>query len=141
MRSYITLGTNDMSRAVKFYDAVMDTFELKGRATNGEADWEDWSAWGKENHKGIFEEVLWLCGKPYDGMPATRGNGTTVGFSVNSWQEVDRFYAAALANGGSSEGAPGLRLNVAPDFYAAYVRDPDGNKLATVCEGFTEPQN
>ena len=50
---------------------------------------------------------------------------------------VDAFHAAALANGGTSEGAPGLRLLYNPDFYAAYVRDPDGNKLAVVCRGFT----
>jgi len=59
---------------------------------------------------------------------------------ARSWKEVDEFYAAALANGGTSEGAPGLRLQYNPDFYAAYVRDPDGNKLAAVCRGCTEPQ-
>ncbi|MFM9835320.1 MAG: VOC family protein [Methylophilaceae bacterium] len=141
MHLYITIGTNNMIRAMKFYNAVLPIFELKGRATNGEADWEDWAGYGKENHEGLFEELLWLCGKPFNGNPATHGNGSLVGFKVNSWNEVDRFYAVALANGGTCEGAPGLRLNVAPDFYAAYVRDPDGNKLASVCEGFTESQN
>jgi len=58
-----------------------------------------------------------------------------VAFSARSWKAVDEFYAAALANGGSSDGAPGLRLDYAADFYAAYVRDPDGNKLAAVCRG------
>ena len=56
---------------------------------------------------------------------------------AKSWCEVDAFHAAALAHGGTSEGAPGLRLAYNPDFYAAYVRDPDGNKLAVVCRGFT----
>jgi predicted lactoylglutathione lyase len=56
---------------------------------------------------------------------------------VRTWAEVDTFHAAALAHGGRSEGAPGLRLQYNPDFYAAYVRDPDGNKLAAVCRGFT----
>jgi hypothetical protein len=59
---------------------------------------------------------------------------------ARSWKEVDDFYAAALAHGGSSEGAPGLRVQYNLDFYAAYVRDPDGNKPAAVCRCFTEPQ-
>jgi hypothetical protein len=53
---------------------------------------------------------------------------------------VDAFHSAALAHGGISEGAPGLRTHYNPDFYAAYVRDPDGNKLAAVCRGITAPQ-
>lgn len=60
-----------------------------------------------------------------------------VAFKAGSWTEVDVFHAAALRHGGTSEGAPGLRLQYNPDFYAAYVRDPDGNKLAAVCRGFT----
>ena len=64
-----------------------------------------------------------------------------VAFSARSWKEVEEFHAQALAHGGASEGAPGLRPQYTPDFYAAYVRDPDGNKLAAVCRGFTEPQD
>ena len=59
---------------------------------------------------------------------------------ARDWCSVNRFHDAALANGGTSEGAPGLRLLYNPDFYAAYVRDPDGNKLAVVCRGFTSPE-
>ena len=54
-----------------------------------------------------------------------------------TWRQVDDFHRAALAAGGTSEGAPGLRPQYQPDFYAAYVRDPDGHKLAAVCRGFT----
>src|ERR1700726_3385983 len=71
---------------------------------------------------------------------ATVGNGSMVAFSARSWKAVDDFYAAALANGGSCDGAPGLRLHYGPDFYAAFVRDLDGNKLAAVCRGFTKRQ-
>jgi catechol 2,3-dioxygenase-like lactoylglutathione lyase family enzyme len=60
---------------------------------------------------------------------------------ARDWSSVERFHAAAVANGGSSEGAPGLRLLYNPDFYAAYVRDPDGNKLAVVCRGFVSRQS
>jgi predicted lactoylglutathione lyase len=83
--------------------------------------------------------VLWV-GKPLNQLPATTGNGTMVAFRARSWSEVDHFHAAALANGGGSEGAPGLRPHYSPDFYAAYVRDLDGNKLAAVCRGYTERQ-
>jgi predicted lactoylglutathione lyase len=61
-----------------------------------------------------------------------------VAFKATSWAQVEAFHAAALASGGTSEGLPGLRLQYNPDFYATYVRDPDGNKLAVVCRGFTE---
>jgi len=63
-----------------------------------------------------------------------------VAFSARSWKAVGDFHAAALANDGVCDGAPGLPLHYVPDFYAAYVRDPDGNKVAGVCRGFTEPQ-
>ena len=63
-----------------------------------------------------------------------------VAFSARSWKEVDDFHATALANGGTSDGAPGLRPHYSSDFYAAYVRDPDGNKIAAVCRGFKERQ-
>jgi predicted lactoylglutathione lyase len=63
-----------------------------------------------------------------------------VGLSGPSWKAVDDFHGAALANGGRSEGAPGLRPQHGQDFYAAYVRDPDGNKVAAACRVFTGPQ-
>ena len=105
----------------------------------GEPGWEGWLGWGIYEQHGAQELALWVC-YPFDGNPATAGNGTMVGLGADSWQQVDAFHAAALAHGGTSEGAPALRLNYQPDFYAAYVRDPDGNKLAVVCRGFTEPQ-
>jgi predicted lactoylglutathione lyase len=58
-----------------------------------------------------------------------------VAFSARTWKQVDDFHAAALANAGKCDGPPGLRLHYARDFYAAYVRDPDGNKVAAVCRG------
>lgn len=62
-----------------------------------------------------------------------------VALRADSWSQVNAFHAAALSHGGMNEGEPGLRLHYNPDFYAAYVRDPDGNKLAAVCRGFTRP--
>jgi catechol 2,3-dioxygenase-like lactoylglutathione lyase family enzyme len=78
------------------------------------------------------ENVLWV-GKPYLKLPANWGNGTMIALSAKTREIVDAFYVAALANGGTDEGAPGLRPYHA-NFYACYVRDPDGNKLSVVCE-------
>ena len=72
---------------------------------------------------------------PYDNQPATNGNGTMSALTAATRAEVAAFHAAALANGGSDEGAPGLRYSA--NFYSCYVRDPDGNKLSAVC---TKPE-
>ncbi|CAN0415801.1 unnamed protein product, partial [Discosporangium mesarthrocarpum] len=70
---------------------------------------------------------------PFDGNPASTGNGAHAAFVAESRADVDAFHAAALAAGGTDEGAPGLRPHYHEDYYAAYVRDPDGNKLQAVC--------
>lgn len=137
MFTYVCLGTNDPVKACKFYDAVLGALGLSRCDTSQEADWEGWVGWGKYENSGLNEVALWV-GTPFNGAPATNGNGTMVALRASSWQQVKEFHAAALANGGVSEGVPGLRPQYNDDFYAAYVRDPDGNKLAAVCRGFTE---
>ncbi len=72
-------------------------------------------------------------GMPFNGQLATCGNGMMVSFLADRRDLVDLFYETALANGGTDEGSPGLRPHYGPSFYAAYVRDPDGNKLNAVC--------
>lgn len=139
MFSYACLGTNDLERAAHFYDAAMATLGYARCDVSGEPNWEGWVGWGTYQRHGATELALWLC-RPFDGVPATTGNGTMLALAARSWQQVDAFHAAALSHGGTCEGAPGLRLHYQPDFYAAYVRDPDGNKLAVVCRGFTQPQ-
>jgi catechol 2,3-dioxygenase-like lactoylglutathione lyase family enzyme len=136
MFTYVYVGTNDLERATRFYDAAMAALG-HARCGTGDAAWDAIAAgWGTYRNGGIEELALWV-GKPFDGQPATVGNGSMIALSAASWQQVDDFHAAALASGGTSEGAPGLRPHYNPDFYAAYVRDPDGNKLACVCRGFT----
>jgi len=138
MFTYIYLGTNDLERAIRFYDATLASLRLR-RCVTGDPDWDRMSAgWGTYENNGARELALWV-GKPFDRQPATVGNGSMVAFHARSWTEVDDFHAIALAHGGTSDGAPGLRSHYNPDFYAAYVRDPDGNKLAAVCRGFTQP--
>jgi predicted lactoylglutathione lyase len=80
---------------------------------------------------GSGQNCLWL-GLPADGKAATCGNGTNVALLAETREQVDRFYATALAAGALDEGAQGLR-DVHPHFYAAYIRDPDGHKLVIVC--------
>jgi hypothetical protein len=131
------MGTNDIARAATFYDATLVTLGLSRCDVSDESNWDGWVGWGTYEDHGAREVALWLC-EPFDGRPATVGNGTMVALRAKSWKEVDEFYAAAIANGGVSEGAPGLRPQYNADFYAAYVRDVDGNKLAVVCRGSTE---
>ena len=134
MLTYVCFGTNDLKRATTFYDAALAPLGME-RCITGDPDWDRTSAgWGTYEDGGLRELAFWV-GTPFDEQTATTGNGSMVAFKARSWKEVDDFHAAALANGGSCEGAPGLRLHYSPDFYAAYVRDPDGNKLAAVSRG------
>ncbi|HEV3182464.1 MAG TPA: VOC family protein [Steroidobacteraceae bacterium] len=139
MFTYVCLGTSDPERAARFYDAVLGALGHKRCAVASEWELQGWRGWGRYESGDATELALWLC-PPFDGRPASAGNGTMVALSAGSWKQVEQFHAAALAHGGTSEGAAGLRPQYDADFYAAYVRDPDGNKLAAVCRGFTEPQ-
>jgi len=136
MLSYVYFGTNNLETAIAFYGPVLGALGMK-RCATGDPEWDRVAAgWGIYENDGVRELAFWI-GTPFNQQPATVGNGSMVAFSARSWQEVDDFHAAALARGGTCEGPPGLRLHYSPDFYAAYVRDPDGNKIAAVCRGFT----
>ena len=122
MFSHVTLGTNDYAKAEKFYDAVMAAL---GHPVMFKAD--GWGAYGTETGPKVF------IVPPFDRKPARAGNGVHVAFLAQDRATVDAFHAAALANGGMDEGAPGPRPHYHKNYYGAYVRDPDGNKLQTVC--------
>lgn len=124
MLLYITIGTNNLTAAARFYDAVMPALGLERRAT--EADEVGYGAPAPERIR------FWVT-RPYDGKPATIGNGSMPALIAHSRTAVDAFHAAGLAAGGTDEGAPGLRPH-GPHFYACYLRDPDGNKVSAVCE-------
>lgn len=122
---YITIGTNDVDRSARFYDAALAPLGLVRRATEPD-----------EVGYGLPEDRrarIWVT-RPYDGKPATVGNGSMPALVAPSREAVDAFHKAALAAGGTDEGAPGLRP-YGPTFYSAYVRDPDGNKLSAVHGG------
>ena len=124
MLLYVTLGSNDLKRAGAFYDKALATLGLKRRKED-----EVEIGYGAEDDVRCR---LWVV-TPFNRMAATVGNGSMVALEAQSRAAVDAFYAAALESGGTDEGAPGLRP-FHPNFYAAYVRDPDGNKLSAVCE-------
>jgi catechol 2,3-dioxygenase-like lactoylglutathione lyase family enzyme len=134
MLTYVYFGTNDLAKACAFYDAVLKPLGMP-RCVTGDPEWDRVAAgWGVYEDGGLRELGFWV-GQPFDQKAATVGNGSMVAFRARSWKAVDEFHAAALAHGGVCDGPPGLRLHYAPDFYAAYVRDPDGNKVAAVCRG------
>jgi len=117
MIGYVTVGTNDLERAAQFYDAIAAEMGV-GRMM----EFDSFIAWGKlGGAPGI------AATKAFDGQPATVGNGVMVALEAADKEQVGRLYDIAMAHGGSDEGAPGPRGD--DGFYAAYFRDPDGNKL------------
>ncbi len=124
--SHITVGSSDMDRSVRFYDAVLAPLGLVRTKSFRSA-----SGYGPKDFAGI-NLPFWIL-RPHDRKPASAGNGVTVAFAVPSRAAVDAFHAAALSHGGTDEGAPGLRPHYHPDYYGAYVRDPEGNKICAVC--------
>ena len=119
MIAYSTLGVNDMARATAFYDAVFAPLGAVRDTTSA-----TWTGYVRAGDRGRF-----FLTRPFDRQPATSGNGVMLAFLAEDRTSIDAFYAAALAHGGVDEGPPGVREGMNPVFYAAYVRDPDGNKL------------
>ena len=116
--SYVYFGTNNLDEAIAFYNATLAPLDME-RCLTGDPEWDRIAAgWGIYEDGGARELGFWI-GKPFDQKPASVGNGSMMAFSARSWKAVDDFYAAALANGGMGDDAPGLRLHYAPDFYAA----------------------
>lgn len=116
MIGYVTVGTNDLARAAKFYDALADEM-----GTARMMEFDSFIAWGTAGGGAGIAAT-----KPFDGNAASVGNGAMVAFEAKNHKQVHKLYDIALANGGTDEGAPGPRGD---GFYAAYFRDPDGNKL------------
>lgn len=127
MFNHVMIGSNDIERSKRFYDAVLGilgaTEPLRNKASSG--------------HTRLFYRhngSTFCVSEPINGEQATFANGGTIGFKCNSPEQVREFHDTALAYGGESiEDPPGLRDNSLGAMYLAYVRDPDGNKLCAIC--------
>jgi len=115
MYSHMMVGSNDLERSKKFYDAL---FEKEGRQ-----DDKGRLSYGRKGS-------IFMVTTPIDGQPATAANGGTIGFAYDSPEEVDAWHQRGIAAGGTAiEDPPGIRSNAFGALYLAYLRDPDGNKL------------
>ena len=122
MIGYVTLGTNDLPRAAAFYDALLAEIGAKRLW-----EFDRGIGWGVAQDKPSIGVM-----KPFDGKPATVGNGVMVALVVDTRDKVDRVYKKAIELGAKDEGPAGPR---GEGFYAGYFRDPDGNKLDVFCAG------
>jgi catechol 2,3-dioxygenase-like lactoylglutathione lyase family enzyme len=121
MFSHVMVGTNDLERAKKFYDAVLGTLGVKPGAV--------------DRHRVFWRTKAGTFGvtTPINGERATVANGGTIGFACETTEQVDAWHAAGVANGGVSiEDPPGLRKRATTELYLAYLRDPDGNKICAM---------
>jgi predicted lactoylglutathione lyase len=120
MIGYVTLGTNDLQRAAKFYDALLGELGAKRFM-----EFDTFIAWATGPNAPAVSVI-----KPYDGKPATVGNGVMVALAVDSPEKVHKIYDKAISLGAKDEGPAGPRGD---QFYAGYFRDLDGNKLNVFC--------
>jgi catechol 2,3-dioxygenase-like lactoylglutathione lyase family enzyme len=118
MFTHVFLGSNDVERSRKFYDATMGVLGYKN-VVPVEA--------GRLVYAG--PSGTFIVGKPYDGQPATHANGATLGFAAADDATVDAWHAAGVAAGGTCDGEPGPRAAAPNNARGAYLRDPDGNKI------------
>lgn len=122
MYSHTTIGTNALEPAMRFYDGVMAALGHQRFYT-----FDKGAGYGANE-----AEQLWIL-SPFDGQEAHAGNGVMIAFMAPNRAAVDAAFEAAMAAGGQSEGEPGLRPQYHDNYYGAYMRDPDGNKLCVVC--------
>jgi catechol 2,3-dioxygenase-like lactoylglutathione lyase family enzyme len=126
MISHVHIGIGDFDRALAFYTAVMAPLGPVLKFAEPENSWAAWKA-------KTADRPLFIIGKPYDGGAATPGNGQMIALLAPSRKAVADCHAAALVLGGMCEGPPGLRPQYHPNYFGAYFRDPDGNKLCVCC--------
>ena len=119
MIGFVMIGTNNLNKAIKFYDILLDSIDLKRVITN-----EKYIGYSSKKKP---KEIKFYVTNPVDKNKATYGNGTQISFAVKSKETVDNFYNLGIKLGGKNEGAPGIRSG---DYYC-YIRDLDGNKICS----------
>ena len=126
MFSHVMIGSSDIERSKRFYDAVLGVLGIGEPARNRNAT-------GQERLFYRHDGSTFCVTQPINGAPASVGNGSTFGFKCSSPEQVRQFHDTAVAHGGTSiENPPGLREGAMGALYLAYVRDPDGNKLCAL---------
>lgn len=126
MFSHVVVGVTDFDRAFAFYQPVLDALGVTLRFQEPERPWAGWQS-------SPDPRPLFIIARPYDRGPHQPGNGQMVAFLARSREQVDQVHAIALTHGGTCEGKPGLRPEYHANYYGAYFRDPDGNKLCVAC--------
>ncbi len=126
MFSHVFIGVSNFDRALAFYRALMPILGIQERFCEPERPWAGWQSHPEPR-------PLFVICKPYDQRAHEVGNGQMVAFLATQRSVVDQAYAVALANGAVSEGAPGLRLEYHANYYGAYFRDTEGNKICVAC--------
>ena len=126
MFSHIMVGVSVFSRARAFYQPVLGALGIQFRFLDDERPWAGWQSTPDPR-------PLFLVGRPFNQQAHHSGNGQMVAFLASSRQQVDQVHALALACGGTCEDKPGLRPEYHANYYGAYFRDPDGNKLCVAC--------
>ena len=134
MIAYITVGADDMVRAERFYTAFLPALGYRLEEYHGDLSYIPPTEPGEKQTSPDF-----YVKSPFNGGPASSGNGAMVAFEVASQARVRELHAAAVAAGGTDEGQPGFRAAYGAQFYVGYLRDPDGNKIALFCDEPDEP--
>ncbi len=134
MISYITIGANDMDRAERFYSAFLPALGYELEYYHGDLSY---ALPVEPGQKPVSPEFY--VKSPFNGNPASDGNGVMVAFETGSQHQVRELHAAALEAGGADEGQPGFRDAYGANFYVCYLRDPQGNKIAIYSSNPDEP--
>lgn len=134
MIAYVTVGADDIVAAERFYSAFLPALGYRLENYHGDLSYTQTAPSG-----GSREPPSFYVKAPFDGGKASPGNGAMVAFEAKSQQLVRDLYAAALGAGGIDEGQPGFRASYGPNFYVAYLRDPQGNKIALFSSNPDEP--
>lgn len=134
MIGYVSVGADDLDLAEKFYSALLPALGYKLVISEQGLSYVLPVPQGQRPVSPDF-----YVKPPFNGGPASAGNGTMVAFEASTQAQVRELHAAALAAGGHNEGAPGFRTSYSANFYVGYLRDPQGNKIALFCDQKDQP--